>query len=391
MPVPENAQTGWEIYKASDYELTLGEINDELQGRRLPPVSQRMYSHYRKLHRYGYEQYIPINQLDVRTMEDPVWDRVLRGRYPLYEVEEVVRVLLLANDQPVELAGVAEEVSDGEVILRLPGTRAMDIFGRAGAALWTLEVVFVSTGELRLCDVMKVTLDRRRKRVTVRATFVGVAASEQVLARETLSTGTFRIIVGSEASVPLLARTAQQLFWMFSGTEAVRIVAAEMLQALDSERRYAVQANRVERLSVASPLEALILASGPVLIGVGVLIERIVGARKSWWEGTKAKHEATSVEEDVMRLRWERERREVLDSIRVEEAVAAIATAVRRELGLADPELGLSEDDAALRTILTHALPALGELVEAGDGAISFEVLGRGTDEDVSPPSTESP
>jgi len=97
MPVPENAETGWEIYKASDHELTLGEINDELSARGLPPVSQRMYSHYRKLHRHGYAQDVPINQLDVRTMEDPVWDRALRGRYPLYEVEEPVRILLLRN------------------------------------------------------------------------------------------------------------------------------------------------------------------------------------------------------------------------------------------------------------------------------------------------------
>ncbi|HJT91240.1 MAG TPA: hypothetical protein VJ777_04765 [Mycobacterium sp.] len=385
MPVPENAQTGWEIYKASDYESTLPEINDELQARSLAPVSQRMYSHYRKLHRYGYEQYIAINQLDVRTMEDPVWDRALRGRYPLNRVEESVRVLLLANDEPVELLGVAEEVSDGEVILRISGSRAMDVFGRAGAALWTLEVIFTSTGELRLCDVLKVTLDHRRRRVTVRATFIGVPASEELIARELLSTRTFRIVVGSEVAVPLLARAAQQLFWMFSGTEAVRIAAAEMLQSLDLERRYGVQANRVERLSVASPLEALIMASGPVLIGVGILIERIVGARKSWWEGTKARHEATAAEEDVTRLRWERARRDVLDGIGVEEVAAAIADAVRRELGLPGRELRVSEDDPALKTLLTHALPALGELVEAGDGDITFEAIGGGREDDGPP------
>lgn len=78
--------SGWEIYKASGYEATLVEINDELSARGLPPVSSRMYVHYRKMRRYGYEQYLPINQLDVCTMEDPIWDRTLRGRYPMYAV-----------------------------------------------------------------------------------------------------------------------------------------------------------------------------------------------------------------------------------------------------------------------------------------------------------------
>ncbi len=73
MPVPENAQTGWEIHKASGYELTLVEINDELATRELPPVSQRMYTHYRKLHRYGYEQYIPINQTGSSIVRTSSW------------------------------------------------------------------------------------------------------------------------------------------------------------------------------------------------------------------------------------------------------------------------------------------------------------------------------
>ena len=55
--------------------MDLNAINEELAKRNYSPVSHRMYTFYRKLHRYGYEQYIRINQLDVRTMEDPVWDR----------------------------------------------------------------------------------------------------------------------------------------------------------------------------------------------------------------------------------------------------------------------------------------------------------------------------
>lgn len=39
VPVPDNALAGWDIYRASDYEATLVEINDEFLLRGLPPVS----------------------------------------------------------------------------------------------------------------------------------------------------------------------------------------------------------------------------------------------------------------------------------------------------------------------------------------------------------------
>jgi hypothetical protein len=373
MPVPENAQAGWDAYKASDYEMTLAEINDDLAARDLAPVSQRMYTHYRKLHRYGYEQYIPINQLDVRTMEDPVWDRALRGRYPLYKVEEPVRVLLLRDDKPIELPGVAEEVSDGEVILRLPGDQALDTFEQAKGRMWSLELVFSGTGEIRLCEVAKVTLDRRRERVTVRATFVGFDASEEVLVREPLPTASFSLVVGSDGGSPLLGRTAQQLFWLFSGTEGVRIAVAELTRSLDEEHRFAVPGNRVERLSVASPLDALIVAAGPVLLGFGLLLSKVVDTRKSWWEGTKAKHEAAAAEEDVLRLRWERSRREAIAAVGVEDVASAIATALRGQLGLPTADAVFDDDDPALKALATQALPAISELVEAGDGSVAFE------------------
>jgi len=275
---------------------------------------------------------------------------------------------------------VAEEVSDGEVILRVAGQSALSIFENVKASIWTLELVFTATGEIRLCEVAKVTLDGRRQRVTVRATFVGIEASEAVLLREVFSTGTFNIVVGADGSSPLLGRTAQQLFWLFSGTEAVRIAAAELLCSLDVEHRFAVPGNRVERLSVASPLDALIVAAGPVLIGVGVLVRKIVDTRKSWWEGTKAKHEAQAAEEDVIRLRWERSRREVLDTIDLEEVAAPIASAVRAELGMPAGDLEFGEDDPATKVLSTQALPAIAELVEAGSGDVSFEPMESSVD-----------
>lgn len=371
MPVPENAETGWWIYQDSDYELTLSEINDELNRRDLSSVSQRMYSHYRKLHRYGFEQYLPINQLDVKTMSDPVWDRSLRGRYLLHRVDEPVRVYALARNVMVNLDGIAEEVSEGEVVLRFQGGQALEQFER-GASLGQLQVIFTRTSEMHLAEVSKVTIDTRRRRVTVRASFSRISSAESFLPSLLLTTRTLHMTVGVDPSAPLLARTTQQIFWLFSAAEGVRLAVDEALREADSGQRYAIPSNRLAGLRVASPMSADLLAAIPVVVGMSILISRVVDARKSWWEGTRARHEASVAEEEVLRLRWERDRRDVIGSIDLSDVSRAIAQAVRAELA---PVVDSSEagDQAARAALTNFALPATSELVESADGDIALD------------------
>ena len=373
MPVPENAPTGWDIFKEGGYSWGLNAINEELAKRNYSPVSHRMYTHYRKLHRYGYEQYIPINQLDVRTMEDPVWDRALRGRYPLYQTQEPIRLLLLRDDEPVELIGVADEISDGEVGLTIPGRVALDALKQQSSP-WTFELLFTGTGELRLCEIVRVTRDSRRRRVKVRATFVGIEGSDRIVVRDPLSVGMFSVVVGDSALSPLLGRTAQEVYWLFSGMEAVRIASSELLRSFDAGGHYSIPGNRVERMSVESPLDALLAAALPVLVGVSILLTKLMKARREWWEGSKAKYESQAAEEEVLRLRWERSRREVYGAVDLDEVVKEIGAAIRAEIGLPPSQSSVDgDDDATKKTLLTQAVPALAELVEAAGGALLVE------------------
>src|ERR1051325_10392093 len=60
-----SAQAGFEYYIASHETPTREAINLELAARGLDPISARTHDHYRRLERYGFTTYMPINELDV--------------------------------------------------------------------------------------------------------------------------------------------------------------------------------------------------------------------------------------------------------------------------------------------------------------------------------------
>jgi len=59
------AEVGWSIFRASEPRPTLDVVNEQLAVRALPPVSTRMYDHYHRLARHGFDNYMPINELDM--------------------------------------------------------------------------------------------------------------------------------------------------------------------------------------------------------------------------------------------------------------------------------------------------------------------------------------
>ncbi len=63
----KDSAAGWKIFKQSNYAMEMNEINRQLKKFGYRPIANRTYRHYHKLHRHGYTEYIPINQLDVMT------------------------------------------------------------------------------------------------------------------------------------------------------------------------------------------------------------------------------------------------------------------------------------------------------------------------------------
>lgn len=76
---PIDAAEGYELFLRHDGRVELDEINEYLRGIGLREVSPRMYSHYQKLKRYGYESYIPINRLDLAVAGEYAWSDDMRA------------------------------------------------------------------------------------------------------------------------------------------------------------------------------------------------------------------------------------------------------------------------------------------------------------------------
>src|ERR1700722_8782369 len=110
---PRDMHAGWTIYRSSGYAATLEQINDTLVQSGFGPVAERSYTHYKKLHRYGYERYIPINVLDVETHHHPIWGLPLRSRYRSRPTAVQATLVVVTRDGVV-LALSAETTSLSE-------------------------------------------------------------------------------------------------------------------------------------------------------------------------------------------------------------------------------------------------------------------------------------
>lgn len=115
---PLDAAEGYRLYRLTQGEATLDEINDHLRGISLRPVSRRMLVHYQRLYRHGYESYIPINRLDIALAGEDAWSEELHARYPELSVATPAEAIWNLQSHPVlvESLGVSTATIISEVV-----------------------------------------------------------------------------------------------------------------------------------------------------------------------------------------------------------------------------------------------------------------------------------
>lgn len=384
-----DAQEGWEIFRESGYALSFSDLNKALKRAGFRPISARMFQHYHKLVRYGYEEYLPINQLDVRTLQNPVWDAATRNRYTLREISMEAELRFLHRGEFLVLRGLATRISDASVVVRLEGAIAEEVAAtkiRAGDQ--RVDIVFLGTGEVLRGSIESIYARPKEELAVFRIVLTDRGSLEALDLRRPLSVRRLRVEVHDPRDAVYLADVVQSFYWLFQGVEAARAVTDELLIGLDLNQEFAIPAARVDRVRMESPLQVELLLGAPVIFLVLSVVRQMVKIRNDYLQGNVLKEEAGEKNTASRKLTAEARAAEALaDRLERENAEA-------ERLGLDDPLIAqtihlirnlLAEEGAPSRKRLevpekvvnvlnAQVRPALTSLLEAaGDAEISVE------------------
>lgn len=356
----EDTRAGWEIFQESDYTLRLDEINSFLIRQRRSPVSDRTFRHYQKLVRYGFEHYLPINQLDVKTLHNPVWDAATRNRYTTLEANVPVRVRILGASDVLELDGHATRLSESIVIVHLVPSEATRQLPEQSIGL-PAQLEFRGPREVVIATIDSISIRSRPRRISLRLGVLTPLPTPEVLGRERFAPAELLIRVSPRGQDVLLTQVVQQVYWFFQAIESASVISAELLVALDRTQRFAIGPTQIRRLRLESPLEVIVLGT----LAGAVLLDRTLGKvlqwRKDFWEGSAAK-------ETAKKLAWENERRRAVERIEIADAIEEAAAITAQQLGTEVPQgLPPFDQEKVAGIARRQLLPSVQEFVESAD------------------------
>lgn len=362
----DDAKAGWEIFRAANFSLTREEINRRLIVRGFAPISKRTFQHYRKLRRYGYYEYVPINQLDVKTLKDPLWDQAVRSRYPVYDKPVPIKLETVFGGRFLSLPGYTIDLSPASVTCRLDTDVAGNLFQDDSfhhhLRTQRITVHFFLSGQRYIAQVEQVTHHLSEGIVSVSLRFVSLAPIELVTERSLLPIGTIRVRFKPHFNAALLSDTVRLLYWLFQALETSRVVCEELLHDLRLERVYTMPSARIRKLKMESPLEIFVSIAAPAVS----LMLFLVQARKKYHEG--------SINREVAR-------RLKLENDLLEQSAEFVKTQIIRYVHRSRGEkIELSpEEDTLTRwkdVAMKQLLPSLDQLLDdtVGDVDIDFEL-----------------
>jgi hypothetical protein len=386
-----DVQFGWELFKESGYSLSLDEINDRLLRSGSRTISIRMYQHYHKLFRYGYEEYLPINQLDVKTLQNPVWDAAVRNRYAFREVSLEVELRLIHRRRFISFRGLATRISDAIVVVRISGPEAEEVAAaKIKASDQRTEVIFRDSGEILSGVIQSVYAETQNELVIFRIGFSDVGSVEALSLRRPIGMRKLRVEISPRRTDVYFADLVQSLYWLFQAIEAARAAGDEILLELDESNEFTLPAARVNQLSLQSPLYMELIASAPAILLVLAYTRRLMQLRTEYHEGTLVKErvhsqrattrktvaEARIQEAVATRLESENAQREASASVDGSPIVAQADHLIRNLLAAEGVTPGTPKptSEKILNVLDSQVRPALISLIDAaGEAEMTFE------------------
>jgi hypothetical protein len=265
---PIDGAEGYRFYRRNGGQVELDEINEHLAAAGFRTVQPRMLLHYQKLERHGYESYITQNRLDLAVAGEDAWTEDMRARYS--EVSQSAAGAVLLNAKWYEVTVISLGVASASV-----HASYVPPAGR------TLVLRMQNSGIERVAVVTRVDRKAERYDLSFDANAGLPLAGEDAPGRLTLVVDQPPESDSVVAMTDFLLNLERVLTRLQPGSE---------------------QLPRLVSLSKASPLE-LVLAGSIGLGTVAAAMNQVMTVRKTYYEGTKAKYEAKSIQIDTEQKR----------------------------------------------------------------------------------------
>lgn len=266
----EDAAIGWGIFRGRRGSVSRSQLNQALRARGRKPISDRTYSHYQKLMRLGYTEYVSINRLDVRHANESIFDVSDRSRYLELSISDPGRLVVPRGQLMVELSGTIERVSEGFALLRVRRTaQAVEI---AKATKYNKGVlVFEQVGVERAVRVVEGV--SRGRAFSLLLEFRSLLETDLIVDESPFPQHSSRLEVdlGPDASLYRIIQTVHTTFDLLESMRGfVQVAAASAADSFPPTPTF-----RVRRLEFSNPLEAIIVGAVVVIGGVAYILDRV--------------------------------------------------------------------------------------------------------------------
>lgn len=373
---PRDMRAGFNIFRQHGGDLSREELNTLLFEAGYGPISNRSFTHYRRLLRSGVERYIAINRFDVARASVPYENSSAKARYRYQPESEGVQVLFAHRSELFQADMVTETVGETGAVLRLvdeeflPGLRSLGPAVGDQVSLRFLESGRVVAGAL-------IDVDLESSPALIEVDFESLQRLDllvEATARPRRE-GSFRLVAVDErpTTTDVAGRRVFQFFELLEGLRALANAAdREAGSTLYSEPSV------LDSLRIASSpivnIEAVDFVLGALATGgLTALLQTTsqgVAKRKEWWSGSVDKATVPKVRaETIGAVHGARKAAAEADLAEIEAARARAEDDYRNEVRHRIAEhLGTTSVNPKLldAIIAAEVLPALRSLAEAG-------------------------
>jgi hypothetical protein len=364
---------GWAIYQQSADEISLPEINQALRSRGYRKVSERMFQHYMKLERLGYDDYMSINRLDLRHATNSVFDVVDRSRYMGREIEAPATLYVPTAQTLRTVLGKVVTISEDAAVFVTPSAPAL--LEAAASTKYNRGVLLFD----RVAVERAVTIrDVLPQDLHVRAVleFRSLLATDPLFEDDRPRTGsTLRVDIGAAPSIYDVMSVWRRSFELY---ESARAIAETMIQGLPSEHQRNVASTRIRSISLRSPFELGALGDN-LIWPVIALIFRFVRTETEHIQGIVQTHQqmdqAESAEDRQSELHEYEIRARRLDEIKsaleIEQMALELEEPLKERLGL-EGDAAFDPNWERLSALKNQAVEAASEIALSASGDLGF-------------------